>query len=88
MTGLFLLFRTESGGLSFDAIHRIMGLCPAACDGSVLVVPDSSKGAFFVHVARSVLSPVPCLCWVALLLGGAAAALLSRVRSAMSTGSW
>eukprot|EP00903_Cladosiphon_okamuranus_P015961 g14743.t1 len=35
--------RTESGGLSFDAIHRIMGLCPAACDGSVLVVPDSSK---------------------------------------------
>ena len=93
MTGLFLLFRTESGGLSFDAIHRIMGLCPAACDGSVLVVPDSSKGAFFVHVARSVLSPVPAsagwrCCWVALLLGGAAAALLSRVRSAMSTGSW
>ena len=38
------MFRTESGGLSFDAIHRVMVLCPAACDGSVLVVPDSSKG--------------------------------------------
>lgn len=37
--------RTESGGLSFDAIHRIMALCPAVNDGSVLVVPDSSKGA-------------------------------------------
>ncbi|CAN0432086.1 unnamed protein product, partial [Laminaria digitata] len=35
--------RTESGGLSFDAIHRVMELCPGACDGSVLVVPDSSK---------------------------------------------
>lgn len=39
------VIRTESGGLSFDAIHRIMELCPSACDGSVLVVPDSSKGA-------------------------------------------
>ncbi|CAM9213147.1 unnamed protein product [Ectocarpus sp. 12 AP-2014] len=35
--------RTESGGLSFDAIHRIMELCPGVSDGSVLVVPDSSK---------------------------------------------
>ncbi|CAM9632423.1 unnamed protein product [Scytosiphon promiscuus] len=35
--------RTESGGLSFDAINRILELCPDACDGSVLVVPDSSK---------------------------------------------
>lgn len=37
--------RTESGGLAFDAINRVMELCPGACDGSVLVVPDSSKGA-------------------------------------------
>ncbi|CAN0287171.1 unnamed protein product, partial [Hapterophycus canaliculatus] len=35
--------RTESGGLSFDAINRVLELCPGACDGSVLVVPDSSK---------------------------------------------
>ncbi|CAN0362869.1 unnamed protein product, partial [Ectocarpus sp. 8 AP-2014] len=39
--------RTESGGLSFDAIHRIMELCPGVSDGSVLVVPDSSKGRGF-----------------------------------------